>query len=350
MKRMIKLLAAVVFLMLLVTPGFAFREISVVGTWSNLTLWQNLEKDFWAETLSEKSDGALKAKVVGTLDQLNTPGTGLLRQMGSGIFDVVVVCTDYIVSDCAALAGLDLPVLAPDIQTARKIVDIYRPVLDRLFKDYFNAKVLAVLPYPYQILFTNFPMDKGLESLSGKKIRASGWTTAKFIDALGGTGVTMPFGEVPQALSRGVVDGAITVSLSGYSAKWHEVTKYLSPIPLGGWDYYVPVINYDVWDQMTKEEQDMLENIVTEFLQEPSWVMAGEEAQLGVDILTGTGEYAGKEAFMQLVEVTQADVDLAMKVLQESVLPEFGKQIQPEEAKEWNETIGKITGLEIEVK
>jgi len=88
MKRMIKLLAAVVFLMLLVTPGFAFREISVVGTWSNLTLWQNLEKDFWAETLSEKSDGALKAKVVGTLDQLNTPGTGLLRQMGSGIFDV----------------------------------------------------------------------------------------------------------------------------------------------------------------------------------------------------------------------------------------------------------------------
>ncbi|MDD4024259.1 MAG: hypothetical protein PHE57_09205, partial [Synergistales bacterium] len=143
---------------------------------------------------------------------------------------------------------------------------------------------------------------------------------------------------------------AITGSLSGYSAKWHEVTKYLSPIPLGGWDYYVPVINYDVWDQMTKEEQDMLENIVTEFLQEPSWVMAGEEAQLGVDILTGTGEYAGKEAFMQLVEVTQADVDLAMKVLQESVLPEFGKQIQPEEAKEWNETIGKITGLEIEVK
>ena len=350
MKGIMLFLSVGMLLMLLVTPGFAFREISVVGTWSNLTLWQNLEKDFWMQTLHEKSNGALKAKVVGTLDQFNAPGEALLRQMNSGIFDIVVVCTDYIVSDCAAMAGLDLPVLAPDIQTARKIVDVYRPVLDRLFKDYFNAKVLAVLPYPYQILFTNFPMDKGLGSLSGKKIRSSGWTTAKFIDALGGTGVTMPFGEVTQALSRGVVDGGLTGSLSGYSAKWHEVTKYLSPIPLGGWDYYVPVINYDVWNQMTKEEQEMFEKVATEFLQEPAWTMAGKEAQLGVDILTGTGQYAGKEANMQLVEVTQADLDLAMRILQDDVLPEFGKQIKPEEAKEWNETIGKITGLEIKIK
>lgn len=347
MRRMLKFFVAMVFVVLLVTPGFAAREITVVGTWSNLTLWQNLEKEFWTETLAEKSGGALQGKVVGTLDQLNTPGTGLLRQMGNGIFDVVVVCTDYIVSDCAAMAGLDLPVLAPDIETARKVVDAYRPVLDGLFKDYFNAKALAVLPYPYQILFTNFPMEQGLKSISGKKIRASGWTTAKFIDALGGTGVTMPFGEVPQALSRGVVDGAITGSLSGYSAKWHEVTKYLSPIPLGGWDYYVPVINYDVWEQMTEEEQNMLENLVVEYLQEPAWAQAGKEAQMGVDILTGTGEYEGQEAYMELVEVTPADVELAKKVLQENVLPEYGKQIKPEEAEAWNETIGELIGLEI---
>jgi TRAP-type C4-dicarboxylate transport system substrate-binding protein len=349
MKRLVRILFVLCLVSLFATPALAFRELSVVATWSNLTLWQKLEQPFWNDILPKASGGQLKAKVVGTLDQINTPGTGLLRQMDDGIFDVVVVCTDYVVSDCGALAGLDLPVMAPDIKSAQKIVDAYRPALDDLFKKYFNAKVLAVCPYPYQILFTNFPMKDGLKSLSGKKIRASGWTTAKFIDALGGTGVTMPFGEVPQSLSRGVVDGAITGSLSGYSAKWHEVTKYLSPLPLGGWDYYVTAINYDVWQEMSPKEQKMFTDLIKKNLERPAWAQAGQEAQMGVDILTGTGTYKGKAAYMELQKVTPEDIKLAKKILQESVLPAFAKQIKPEEAKQWNETIGKVVGLKIDL-
>lgn len=347
MRCLFRICIVSIFVFFMSANCYAFRALSVVTTWSNLTLYKSLEKPFWSEVLPKETGGALKANIVGTLDQLNTPGTGLLRQMESGIFDVVVVCTDYIASDCAAMAGLDLPVLAPDINTARKVVDSFQPVLEDLFKNKFNAKVLAVCPYPFQILFSNFTMDEGLKSLQGRKIRASGWTTAKFIDAAGGTGVTMSFGEVPQALSRGVVDGAITGSLSGYSANWFEVTKYLYPLPLGGWDYYVSVMNYDVWDQMAPKEQKMLLMNIKKFLEVPAWNLAGEEARKGVEILTATGEYKGQKELMKLIEVTAKDIDNSRQILENVILPAYGDQISADEKKRWNETIGAVTNLKI---
>ena len=347
MKKMAKICSAVFLILALASPVYAFRELTVVSTWSNLTLYKSLEKPFWGQILPQESGGKLKGKIVGTLDQLNTPGTGLLRQMENGIFDIVFVCTDYIVSDCAELAGLDLPCIAPDIQTARKIVNAYNPVMHRLFNKYFNAKVLGVCPYPFQILFANFPMANGLQDIKGKKIRASGWTTAKFIDAIGGAGVTMPFGEVPQALNRGVVDGAITGSLSGYEARWGEVTKFLYPLPIGGWDYYVPVMSNKTWNAMKPEEQEMLLKIVNSKLEVPAWEVADKEAMGGVEILTGTGAYKGKKAPMTLVNVQPKDIELAKKVLENNVLPAFAAQISPEAAKDWNNSIGAVTGLKI---
>lgn len=336
-----------IFIFAMSANCYAFRDISVVTTWSNLTLYKNLEKPFWSDILPKKTEGALNAKIVGSLDQLNTTGTGLLRQMENGIFDVVVVCTDYIVSDSPEMAGLDLPVLSPDIETARQVVDSFHPVLEDLFKENFNAKVLSICPYPQQVLFSNFPMEEGLNSLKGQKIRASGWTTAKFIDAAGGTGVTMSFGEVPQALSRGVVDGAITGSLSGYSANWYEVTKYLYPLPLGGWDYYVSVMNYDVWNQMKPEEQEMLQTNIKEYLEIPAWDVAEEETRKGVEILTATGDYKGQEAFMELIEVTKNDIEQSRQILEKDILPAYGNEISADMASRWNETIGSVTGLEI---
>ena len=40
--------------------------------------------------------------------------------MDNGIFDVGHTLTNYIVSDCPELAGLDMPALSWDIETARE--------------------------------------------------------------------------------------------------------------------------------------------------------------------------------------------------------------------------------------
>jgi len=207
-----------------------------------------------------------------------------------------------------------------------------------------------VVPYPAQILFSKVEI-KGLSDLKGKKVRASGWTTSQFVEALGATGVTITFSEVATALQRGVVDCAVTGSLSGYSAGWGEVSKYLYPLPIGGWDYVMTVIRLDVWNSFSPEERKTIESLIKEKLEDPAWADANDQTQQGINCLTGKGDCQyGKPNAMQLIEVTPADMELARKLLLEHVIPAWAKQAGEDAVKRWNETIGKVVGLSAEIK
>ncbi len=344
MKRISSLVVFALFMVAVLAGPAQAREFTVVATWGNLNPWLKLEQPFY-EALAEKTGGKFTANVVGTLDQMSNQGTGLIRQMDDGIFDIVAVGTDYLIPDCAELAGFNLPMMALDVAAARKVADVYRPVMEELLAKKFNAKLLAVTPNPYQIIFSRDPMPNGLKSIAGKKVRAAGWAASLFVDALGGTGVTLPFGEVTQAMSRGVVDAAITGSMTGYSAKWYEVTRYLAPYPIGGWSYYVHVMNLDVWNTLDKEEQSILSAAYRDNIDIPSWELTENDAQSGVDLLVQPQD--GKEPLMRFVAVTPEDEALARAILQNNVLPEFGKKITKASAQQWNDTIGKALGLAI---
>jgi len=345
MKGTGKILAILLIALIFAAPAIGAEKLRVVGSWSNLTLYKNLEKPFWTETIPQALDGKVET-IMTSLDQVNIQGAAVLRQMQNGVFDVVHTVVDYVVSDCPELAGLDLPALAPDLETARKVVDAYLPVMTQALEKTFNAKLLAITPYPAQILFTNVKIS-GLSDLKGKKIRASGWTTSAFIEALGAAGVNISFSEVAQSLQRGVVEGAVTGSLSGYNAGWSEVTSHLYPLPIGGWDYVMTVMNLDRWNQFSADEQAKIEKLIKEQLETPGWAVTEEETQKGIDLLTGLEKSAtGIKADLTLVEIKPSDVELSRKILVETVLPAFAKQAGAEAAARWNETIGKVVDLE----
>ena len=177
-------------------------ELSVVGSWSGLPLHKKYEAPFWTETLPEVSGGDMTATLT-THDQMGISGGDVYRLLSQGVFDVGMTVADYAVADSPALEGLDVPLIATDAATAKKMVDAARPMVDDIYKDVFNSKVLAIVPYPPQVVFCNADI-KSLDDLKGKKIRASGRMTAKFLEALGAEGVNVSFGEVPGALQRGV--------------------------------------------------------------------------------------------------------------------------------------------------
>ncbi|KUK13488.1 MAG: TRAP transporter substrate-binding protein [Synergistetes bacterium] len=343
-------IVVVMFTFLLALPLLSQEKaIRVVGSWGNLALHKKFERPLWTEVLPQAFRGKLKP-VLTTLEQVKLPGAEVLRAMDKGVFDVVSTVVDYVVSDAPELAGLDLPAIAPDIETARKVVEAYKPVMADVLERTFNAKLLAVVPYPAQVLFSKVEI-RGLADLKGKKVRASGWTTSKFVEALGATGVTITFSEVATALQRGVVDCAVTGSLSGYSAGWGEVSKYLYPLPIGGWDYVMTVIRLDTWNSFSAEEKKMIEKLVEEKYEKPAWADADDETQQGINCLTGKGECKyGKPNSLILVEVSPEDIQLAREILLEQVLPAWAKQAGEDAVKRWNETIGKVIGLKAEVK
>jgi len=344
-------LVVVLILMLFTTSSLAGKQkIVVVGSWSNLTLYKNLERPFWEETLPEALNGKIEVTMT-SLGQINVGGAAVLRQMEMGLFDVVTTGADYVVSDCPELAAFDLPVLTFDIAKALKVAEVYRPVLSELVEKSFNAKLLSITLYPAQILFLNQKVS-GLKDLAGMKIRASGWTTAKFIESLGATAVDISFGEVPQSLQRGIADGAITGGLSGYSAGWGEVTNYIYPLPIGGWDYYITVMNMDVWNNFSKEEQSLIQSLIFKEVEEPNWNITEKETQEGIDHLIGgkeEGEYTyGEPNDLELIKVMPEDLEFARQILLEKVLPVWASQVDKEAVENWNKTIGKVVGIQLE--
>lgn len=319
-------------------------DLTYVGSWSSLSLFKNFEKPFWGETLPDDSGGAITVQV-STFDQMGLAGAEVYRLLQKGVFDVGATVADYTVQDAPELEGLDMPMIAPDVQKAWDVAKAYKPVLDDALKERFNAKLVSVVPYPAQVVFCNTEIS-GLEDLKGKKIRASGRTTAEFLEAIGAEGITMAFNEVPGALERKVIDCAVTGSLSGYSSGWHEVSTHLYPLPVGGWDHVVTAVNLDKWESLDPAVRDFILREAEEKLETPVWEAAFDETKEGVACLTGKGDCArGEAGDMVLVEPTDADYAFAREKLEQDVLPAWAKRVSADWVTRWNETAGKVVGL-----
>lgn len=331
---------------LLGTIPASAAELSVVGSWSSLPLHKQYEAPFWTKTLPEASDGKVTTKLT-THDQMGVAPGDVFRLLGDGVFDVGMTVGDYAVSDAPALEGLDVPLIATTAAAAKEMVDAARPMVEEIFKTNFKSKVLAIAPYPPQVVFCNAPINS-LEDLKGKKIRASGRMTANFLEALGAEGVNVNFSEVPGALQRGVVDCAVTGAGSGYSAGWWEVTTHLMTLPLGGWDPVVTAINLDRWNRLSADEQALIQSQVTEKFEQPAWASAQDALKNDVACLTGNGDCAsGKKRNMTLVEPSQADTAKAREILISTVLPDWASRAGKEAAQKWNDSVGKVTGVSI---
>ena len=323
------------------------EDLSVVGSWSGLPLHKQYEAPLWNEAISAASSGDINVSLT-THDQMGIKGGDVFRMLGEGVFDIGSTVADYAVSDIAALEGLDVPMVAQDAETARKMVDAARPMLDDIYAEIFNAKVLGVAPYPPQVVFCNAEIAS-LDDLAGLKIRASGRMTAKLLEALGAEGVTIGFGEVPGALQRGVVDCAVTGAGSGYSAGWWEVSTHLLAIPLGGWDPVVTAVNLDKWNSLSPEHQALLETEVKTKLEDPAWKTAQGALIADIACLTGNGECTAGDAHeMKLVESTDADNERVLEILANEVLPEWSQRAGGDWGQRWNDSVGQIVGLTIQ--
>ncbi len=342
MKRTLTLLAAATAL---ASPAIA-EDLAVVGSWSGLPLHIQYEAPFWSETLPAASDGEINVQLT-THNQMNLGVGDVFRLLGDGVYDVAMTVADYAVADAPELEGLDVPLVALTADEARAMVDAARPMVDEIYANRFNSKVLAIAPYPPQVVFCNAEV-KELSDLEGLKVRASGRMTAKFLEALGAEGINVSFAEVPGALQKGVVDCAVTGAGSGYSAGWWEVSTHLMAIPLGGWDSVVTAMNMDRWNSLSAEQQELISSQIKTEFEDPAWASAQDALANDIACLTGNGDCPSGEArSMTLVEVSDADFQKARDVLVTEVLPEWAERAGDDWAARWNESVGATVGVSI---
>ncbi|MBQ0751455.1 MAG: TRAP transporter substrate-binding protein [Roseovarius sp.] len=341
MKKKILMMSAAMF----ASPAIA-EDLSVVGSWSSLPLHKQFEAPFWSTILPEASRGEVSVNLT-THDQMNLGVADVYTLLGQGVYDVGMTVADYAVADAPELEGLDVPLLALTAMDEKALVDAAKPMIEDIYNARFNSHVLAIAPYPPQVVFCNHEIAS-LDDLKDLKVRASGRMTAKFLEALGAEGVNVSFAEVPGALQKGVVDCAVTGAGSGYSAGWWEVSTHLLPLPLGGWDPVVTAVNLDKWNSLSPDLQTLIQAEVTTKLEDPAWADAQGALENDIACLTGNGTCtSGDSRAMTLVSVSDADFAKAREILEMQVLPEWADRAGPEWTARWNETVGKAAGVSI---
>ena len=51
--------------------------------------------------------------------------------------------------------AIDLAGISPDVETARKVTEAYKPVYDKFYREKFGIQILGIWPYSAQVLFCN---------------------------------------------------------------------------------------------------------------------------------------------------------------------------------------------------
>lgn len=342
MKIFVATLAAVAMAGSALAQDLPKTQLRVVGGLSNLTAYNDFEKPFWTKTIPERSKGQITADIKG-FNEMGLKGPELLRLMNQGVVEFGTATLSYFAGDNPINEAIDLPGLAPDAKTARQVTEAFSPVYAKLYgSGGNNIKLLGISTYPGQVLFCNAEI-RSLADIKGKKVRTSSRTQAEFVEALGGSSVTMAFGEVVPALQNRVVDCAITGSLSGYSAKWYEVSTHLVALPIN-WNQQIHAANLNTWKKLDPKVQAFLEqNIGT--LVDDIWTAAARQTQEGYDCNTGAAAcphpVKGK---MVLVTPSAADRELLQK-LRQGLIDKWAARCSAQCVSDFNATIGKLLGV-----
>ena len=322
-------------------PNLPKTQLQVVGGLNNLTAYQDFERPFWTETIPKLSDGRVTATIKG-FPEMGLKGPEIMRLIGQGVIPIGTATLAYFATDNAINEAIDLAGLSPSAETARKVTDAFAPVYAKYYAKQ-GVKVLGFSTYPAQVLFCNAEIH-GLADIKGKKVRTSSRTQAEFVQALGGTSVTLPFGEVVPALQNGVVNCAITGSMSGYSAKWYEVSTHLLALPIN-WNQQIHAANLNYWKKLDPKVQKFIEDNF-HLMTDAIWADAAKATQEGYDCNSGAAACPLKEkGHMKVVEPTDADKALLKKITHDVIVPKWAARCSADCVKDFNDTIGKKLGV-----
>ncbi|MGB6007362.1 TRAP transporter substrate-binding protein [Castellaniella sp.] len=318
-------------------------HLNIVGNLSFDTATASFEKPFWTKTVPEQSGGAIETQFK-SFNEMGLKGAEILRLMSQGVIEFGSATLSYFASDDPIYDAVNLVGMAPTLKDEEAVIDSFTPVYQQILQ----KKGIHLLGFginPAQVLYCNSNIGK-LADIEGKKVRISSRTQADFVDAMGGSSVNMAFAEVVPALQTGVIDCAITGSLSGFNAKWYEVSTHLLELPLN-WNPIMYAVNDKAWSKLDPKVQAFVTTHFSAMLKDLIADVARQN-QEGYDCNSGAAACtAAVKGSMKLVKPTQEDLDLLKKVAYGTVAPKWGERCSADCVTRFNETVGKMLDFSV---
>lgn len=122
------------------------------------------------------------------------------------------------------LAGL--PFIAGNYADAWLLKDLQKEYFDKIFAEQ-GLKILYYTPWPGQGFYTKFPVT-AVADFKDKKLRIYSTATQQMGEMLGFNATILPFAEVPQAFSTGLIEALFTSPQTGIDIQAWDNTKHFT--------------------------------------------------------------------------------------------------------------------------
>jgi len=221
-------------------------------------------------------------------------------------------------------AAAEVPFLVNSVEGDAAMQVALMPLYSQFMEKKFNSKAI--------FSFTCLALDvcgtkpvKTAADWKGLLTQAVSPQSAKFIEAMGGASVAMPFPEGYQALQKGIVNATMQSSSMMIMFKLNEVAKYVTR------GYLIPAsliigVNMDAFKKMPKDMQNILVDVGRQQQKETNGYFIGV-AQKNTDTLKNIG--------IEVYALPKAERDQWVKKLQpycdslfKAMGPEFSAKVK----------------------
>ena len=314
-------------------------RLQVVGGLAGVTQFTRLEQPFWEHEITERTGGRVIATII-PQDSGGLRGQEMLRLMQLGVVPFGTGLLSVVSAEEPELNAVDLPILNPDMATLRKTVAAFRTHLVNLLRDKWDIELLAIYAYPAQVLFCRSAFG-GLDDMAGRRVRTSSVAQSDLMKALGAIPVVVPFADVVDAVRQGVVDCAITGTLSGYEIGLGDVTTHVHSMAIS-WGLSFFGASTTTWEALP---QDVRQQIRTGLagLEGRIWQQADADTARGLDCNTGAIA-CGRPQARRLVVTPKSEADAArrLNLLSGIILPRWVERCGSACADSWNAYLAEL--------
>ncbi|QUJ75817.1 TRAP transporter substrate-binding protein [Sulfitobacter albidus] len=213
----------------------------------------------WADRVEESSGGAIKIERYGAM-QLGGRPPELMDQAIDGVADIVWTVVGYTPGRYPSTEVFELPFMMSD---ARAMSSAYWQMFEKHMKDteFKDVKILGTWVHGPGLIH----VDKEVQTpadMNGLKMRGGSRLANALLEKVGSSPVGMPVPAIPEALSKGVINGTtIPWEVTG-ALKIPELVDYHTEFE-GNALYtltFVLAMNKDRYDSLTPEQQKALDD------------------------------------------------------------------------------------------
>ncbi len=297
----LKLALTVIFCIIFSTVSWAEKTIqwTMVSPLTQGISYIKIYKQM-CEEIEAKSNGRLKIKLL-TYGEHPYKNADILNAVKNNIVQIGNTADVYISSSVPSISIMSLPFRYNDLNHAKAVFKEMLPGhFNPLVEEKYGSSMLTGFLISGSAIHANIPLNS-LKALDGRKIRVFNKESGKMVSLLGGTPVTISFGELYTALQRGTIDGCLTGMIGAEAAKIYEVVKHCT-----WWSWSFPyeftMINNKALNALPQD----LQQIVKEVGAATSLKLQTHQDRVPAEILVSSIEDYGINAHGLSAETKQA--------------------------------------------